>query len=173
MMTTPDAAVEATKKSGEEPVNVHYDIRLPDLPWSRRIQIPVIAAAVYSMIRMLGPTLRYEVLGWQHAEGVYAAKKQCILASWHRVIIPVVWWYRNHGVVVMNTTAFDGQWTRKVIEWLGYGTAQGSSLRGGMRGLAVIARRLGEGLGCAVTIYGPRGPRDVAKAGPAMLARKS
>jgi len=50
MMTTPDAAVEAVKKSGEEPVNVHYDIRLPDLPWSRRIQIPIIAAAVYSVI---------------------------------------------------------------------------------------------------------------------------
>ncbi len=74
-MSTPDAAVEATKKSEQEAVNVHYDTRLPDLSWSRRIQIPIIAAAVYSVIRMLGPTLRYEVLGWQHAERVYAAKK--------------------------------------------------------------------------------------------------
>jgi hypothetical protein len=173
MMTTPDAAVEATKKSEQEPVNAHYDIRLPDLPWSRRIQIPIIAAAVYSVIRMLGPTLRYEVLGWQHAERVYAAKKQCIWTFWHRVIIPIVWWYRNHGVVVMNTTAFDGQWTRKVIEWLGFGTAQGSSSRGGLRGLAVMARRLEEGLDCAFTIDGPRGPRYVAKPGPVMLARKT
>src|SRR6266567_2142864 len=155
MMTTPDAAVDTSKKSEHEPVNVHYDTRLPDLPWSRRIQIPVIAAAVYSVIRMLGPTLRYEVLGWQHAERVYAAKKQCIWAFWHRVIIPVVWWYRNHGVVVMNTTAFDGQWTRKVIEWLGYGTAQGSSTRGGLRGLAVMAERLEQGRDVAFTFYGP------------------
>ena len=154
-------------------VSAHYDTRLPELPWSRRIQIPIIAAAVYSVIRTLGPTLRYEVLGWQHAERVYAAKKQCIWAFWHRVIIPVVWWYRNHGVVVMNTTAFDGQWTRKVIEWLGYGTAQGSSSRGGLRGLAVMARRLEEGVDCAFTIDGPRGPRYVAKPGPVMLARKS
>jgi lysophospholipid acyltransferase (LPLAT)-like uncharacterized protein len=172
-MTTPDGAVEAKKKSGEEAVNVHYDIRLPELPWSRRIQIPIIAAAVYSVIRILGPTLRYEVLGWQHAERVYAAKKQCIWAFWHRVIIPIVWWYRNHGVVVMNTTAFDGQWTRKVIEWLGFGTAQGSSSRGGLRGLAVMARRLEEGVDCAFTIDGPRGPRYVAKPGPVMLARKT
>jgi lysophospholipid acyltransferase (LPLAT)-like uncharacterized protein len=173
MMTTPNASVESTKKSGEEPVNVHYDTRLPDLPWSRRVQIPIIAAAVYSVIRMLGPTLRYEVLGWQRAERVYAAKKQCIWAFWHRVIIPVAWWRRNHGVVVMNTTAFDGQWTRKVIEWLGFGTAQGSSSRGGLRGLAVMARRLEEGLDCAFTIDGPRGPRYVAKPGPVMLARKT
>jgi lysophospholipid acyltransferase (LPLAT)-like uncharacterized protein len=173
MMPTPDAAAGAANKTGQEPVNVHYDTRLPDLPWSRRIQIPVIAAAVFSVIRTLGPTLRYEVLGWQHAERVYAAKKQCIWAFWHRVIIPIVWWYRNHGVVVMNTTAFDGQWTRKVIEWLGYGTAQGSSSRGGLRGLAVMARRLEEGFDCAFTIDGPRGPRYVAKPGPVMLARKS
>src|SRR5260370_9522379 len=81
-MTTTDAAVEATKKSEQEPVNAHYDTRLPDLPWSRRVQIPIIAAAVYSVIRTLGPTLRYEVLGWQHAERVHASGKRCIWAFW-------------------------------------------------------------------------------------------
>jgi lysophospholipid acyltransferase (LPLAT)-like uncharacterized protein len=173
MKTTTDATVEATKKSGEEPVNAHYDTRLPDLPWSRRIQIPIIAAAVYSVIRTLGPTLRYEVLGWHHAERVHASGKRCIWAFWHRIIIPIVWWHRYHGVVVMNTTAFDGQWTRKVIEWLGFGTAQGSSSRGGLRGLAVMGRRLHEGVDCAFTIDGPRGPRYVAKPGPVLLARKT
>jgi len=173
MMTTPKASADAGKESGEEAVNAHYDTRLPDLTWSRRIQIPFIAAAVYSVIRTLGPTLRYEVLGWQHAERVYASKHRIIWAFWHRVIIPIVWWHRNKGVVVMNTTAFDGQWTRKVIEWLGFGTAQGSSSRGGLRGLAVMARRLEEGVDCAFTIDGPRGPRYVAKPGPVMLARKT
>src|SRR5207245_7282437 len=75
-MTTPNTAVEATKKSEQDAVNVHYDTRLPDLPRSRRIQIPIIAAAVYSVIRVLGPTLRYEVLGWRDDEPVYAAKEQ-------------------------------------------------------------------------------------------------
>ena len=123
---------DSAQKIPADPIGAHYDTRLPDLPWSRRIQIPFIAAAVYSVIRILGPTLRYEVLGWQNAERVYASGKRCIWAFWHRVIIPIVWWQRNHGVVVMNTTAFDGQWTRKVIEWLGFGTAQGSSSRGGL-----------------------------------------
>jgi lysophospholipid acyltransferase (LPLAT)-like uncharacterized protein len=180
-MTTQGAAEGSLHESGHEPgketareaVSAHYDTRLPKLPWSRRAQIPLIAAAVYSVIRTLGPTLRYEVLGWQHAERVYASGKQCVWAFWHRVIIPIAWWRRNHGVVVMNTTAFDGQWTRKVIEWLGFGTAQGSSSRGGLRGLAVMAKRLEEGLDCAFTIDGPRGPRYVAKPGPVMLARKT
>src|SRR5260370_34035079 len=145
MMTTPDAAIEATKKSEQDAVNAHYDTRLPDLPWSRRIQIPLIAAAVYSVIRTLGPTLRYEVLGWQHAERVYAAKKQCIWAFWHRVIIPVAWWRRKCGVGVMNTTPFAGQSPPKVTAWLVYLPPQQSPSRGGLRGLAVMARRLEEG----------------------------
>ncbi len=169
MSTTPETAGDAPQQS----VSAHYDTRLPELPWSRRIQIPLIAAAVYSVIRILGPTLRYEVHGWQNADRVHASGKRCIWAFWHRVILPIVWWHRNHGVVVMNTTAFDGRWTRKVIEWLGFGTAQGSSSRGGLRGLAVMARRLEEGLDCAFTIDGPRGPRYVAKPGPVMLARKT
>src|SRR5207253_9755310 len=109
MMTTPDAAVDTSKKSEHEPVNVHYDTRLPDLPWSRRIQIPIIAAALYSVIRMLGPTLRYEVLGWQHAEQGYAAKKQCIGPFCHRVISPVGGWPRNVAAVVRNRTAWHGR----------------------------------------------------------------
>src|SRR3989440_6567481 len=163
MMTTPDAAVDTSKKSEHEPVNVHYDTRLPDLPWSRRIQIPIIAAAVYSVIRTLGPTLRYEVLGWQHAERVYASRKQCVWAFWHRIIIPILWWHRNHGVVVMNTTAFDGQWTRRVIEWLGFGTAQGSSSRGGLRGLAGGGPGFGGRGGWGFTVFGARARRDLAK----------
>jgi lysophospholipid acyltransferase (LPLAT)-like uncharacterized protein len=162
------------KVAGEvKPVGLHYDTRLPDLPWSRRMQIPLIAAAVFSVIRALGPTLRFEVLGWQRVESVQATGKRCIWAFWHRVILPAAWWWRKRGIVVLNTTAFDGQWTRKVIEWLGFGTAQGSSSRGGLRGLAEMARRLEEGKDCAFTIDGPRGPRYVAKPGPVMLARKT
>ncbi|GAC1661555.1 MAG: hypothetical protein NVS9B4_13930 [Candidatus Acidiferrum sp.] len=157
----------------EEIPNIHYDTRLPKLKWSRRIQIPIIAAAVYTVIRLLGPTLRYEALGVQNFEQVQDSGKRCIWAFWHRVMIPVVWIARHRGVVVMNTVAFDGQWTRKVVEWLGFGTAQGSSSRGGLRALAVMAQRLGEGVDCAFTIDGPRGPRYVAKPGPVMLARKT
>jgi lysophospholipid acyltransferase (LPLAT)-like uncharacterized protein len=160
-------------QSGEiqESISAHYDTRLPKLPWTRRIQIPIIAAVVYSVIRVLGPTLRFETLGQQRIEKLWAAKQPCIWAFWHRVILPMAWFGRNRGIVVMNTTAFDGQWTRKVIERLGFATAQGSSSRGGLRGLQVMAQRIAAGIDCAFTIDGPRGPRYVAKVGPVLLAR--
>lgn len=166
-METPDIQGQESQQA----VSPHYDTRLPNLPRSRRIQIPIIAALVYTVIRVLGPTLRFEVLGRSTVEQLYAVRQPCIWAFWHRVILPISWFARNRGIVVMNTTAFDGQWTRKVIERLGFGTAQGSSSRGGLRGLQVMAQRISEGLDCGFTIDGPRGPRYVAKVGPVLLAR--
>ncbi len=168
-----DAAKSAEETEGQQQVGAHYDTRLPELSRWRRWQIPVIAGVGYSLVRAIGPTLRYELLGWEHAERVYAAGKRCIWSFWHRAIFSVMWRGRHRGVVVMNSTNFDGQWTRRVIERLGYGTAQGSSTRGGLKGLVVMAQRLEEGVDVAFTIDGPRGPRYVAKPGPVLLARRT
>src|SRR6266446_6820920 len=156
-----------------EPVSSLYDTRLPQLSCWRRMQIPLIASAVITIIRVLGPTLRFEELGMHHYRQSRARGEPVISAFWHRCIISATWYWRNGGAVVMNTTNFDGQWTRRVIEHFGFGTAQGSSTRGGLRGLAVMAQRLEEGFDAAFTIDGPRGPRYVANPGPVMLARKT
>jgi lysophospholipid acyltransferase (LPLAT)-like uncharacterized protein len=147
-------------------------IPMPKLSRWRRMQIPIIAAAVYSVIRLIGPTLRVEIVGIQHAAQIRDKSNAGIGVFWHRCIFPAAWIWRNRGVVVMNTVNFDGQWTRKVIEWLGFGTAQGSSSRGGMAGLTALAQKLGEGKHVAFTVDGPRGPRYVAKPGPVILARR-
>jgi lysophospholipid acyltransferase (LPLAT)-like uncharacterized protein len=166
-------AAKSTEEREEQRLGVHYDTRLRPLTRWQRAQIPVIAWAVYRLVRSLGPTLRFEVLGWQHVERIHAAGRRIIWPFWHRSILPITWWARHRGIVVMNSTNFDGQWTRRVIERLGYGTAQGSSTRGGLRGLAVMAQRLEQGLDVAFTIDGPRGPRYVAKPGPVLLARRT
>jgi lysophospholipid acyltransferase (LPLAT)-like uncharacterized protein len=164
-----------TPKSGSEEVmsSLHYDVREPKYSLWRRAQIPLIAGGVYSVVRTVGPTLRYEILGWQHAERAYEQGKRLILTFWHCAIFGIMWWTRNRGIVVMNSTNFDGQWMRRVIERLGYGTAQGSSTRGGLRGLATMAQQMEAGRDVAFTIDGPRGPRFVAKPGPVMLARRT
>ena len=153
---------------------IHYDTRLPKLTFLQRLQVPMIGWIVWGVIRILGPTIRFEVLGGQQAGRHYRPDKgPYIYAFWHRCIIGGMWYFRNRGGVVLNTTNFDGQWTRRVIERLGYGTAQGSSTRGGLRGLAVMAKRLEDGFDSAFSIDGPRGPKYVAKPGPVMLARRS
>lgn len=167
---------EQTKTDPESPEKqllVHYDTRPPKLTPFQRALIPIIGWVVWAVIRVLGPTIRFEVIGGRDAGRDYRPGAPFIYAFWHRSIVSATWYFRNRGGVLMNTTNFDGQWTRRVIERLGYGTAQGSSTRGGLRGLAVMAKKLEEGFDSGFTIDGPRGPRYVAKPGPVMLARRS
>jgi len=133
----------------------------------------VIAWVVYWVIRLVGPTLRVEIIGVHNAIQIRDTGEPGIGAFWHRCIFPAVWIWRNRGIVVMNTVNFDGQWTRRVIERLGFGTAQGSSTRGAIEGLTIMGKRLEEGKHVAFTIDGPHGPRYVAKPGPVILARRS
>lgn len=162
------------EEHAQDRVLVHYDTRLPQLSRWQRMQIPLIAWAVLAVMRVLGPMLRFEVLGGQKIGCDYRPDLPSnVYAFWHRCIFAATWYFRNRGAVLLNTTNFDGQWTRRVIERLGYTTAQGSSTRGGLKGLAVMAKRLEEGVDAAFTIDGPRGPRYIAKPGPVMLARRT
>ena len=137
------------------------------------MQIPVIAWVAYWFVRLIGPTLRSEIVGVHNAVQIRDQREPAIGAFWHRCIFPAIWIWRNRGIVVLNTVNFDGQWTRRVIERLGFGTAQGSSTRGAIEGLTVMAQRLEEGRHVAFTIDGPRGPRYVAKPGPVILGRRT
>src|SRR5215472_1820774 len=150
-----------------------FEARPPELSFWRRLQIPIIAGAVYSFIRLLGPTIRYEVIGVHNAIQIRNSGEPGIGAFWHRCILSALWIWRERGIVVLNTVNFDGQWTRRVIEPLGFGTVQGSSTRGGVEGLTMMAERLEKGKHVAFTIDGPRGPRYVAKPGPVILARRT
>jgi len=150
-----------------------FTVRPPQLSRWRRMQIPLIAAVAYVFVRLLGPTLRVEMIGIHNAVQIRDKGEPAIGAFWHRCIFPAIWIWRGRGIVVLNTVNFDGQWTRRVIERLGFGTAQGSSTRGAIEGLTVMARRLQEGRHVAFTIDGPRGPRYIAKPGPVILARRT
>ncbi len=150
-----------------------FDARPPELSRWRRMQIPVIAWAVYWVMRLIGPTLRVEMVGVQNAVQIREAGEAAIGTFWHRCIFSAIWVWRKRGIVVLNTVNFDGQWTRRVIERLGFGTAQGSSTRGAIEGLTIMAGRLEEGKHVALTIDGPRGPRYVAKPGAVILARRT
>ena len=146
---------------------------MPQLSRWRRMQIPIFAWAVYWFIRLLGPTLRVEVVGVHNAVQIRSGGEPGIGVFWHQCILSAAWIWRNRGVVVLNTVNFDGQWTRRVIERLGFGTAQGSSTRGGVEGIAAMAQALEAGRNVALTIDGPRGPRYVAKPGAVILARRT
>jgi lysophospholipid acyltransferase (LPLAT)-like uncharacterized protein len=136
----------------------------------QRLQASTIAAVASPLIGALCRTLSWKIEGTEHYEAVVRAGRQPILAFWHGRILPATWYFRNRGIVVITSQNFDGEWIARIIRRFGYGTARGSSSRGGVRALVQMRRDLAEGRPVAFTIDGPRGPARIAQAGVVWLA---
>ena len=130
----------------------------------------LISATATPLIRGLGATYRWRVDGYEHYESIVASGKQPIFAFWHGRILPATLFWKNRGIVVITSQNFDGEWIAGIIRRFGYGTARGSSSRGGARALVQLRRDLTDGKPAAFTIDGPRGPAKVAQAGAVFLA---
>jgi lysophospholipid acyltransferase (LPLAT)-like uncharacterized protein len=129
--------------------------------------------AFHSLIASVGPTLRWELRGGEHLERLYGAGRLAIWNFWHNQIFYATWFWRRRGIVVMTSRSFDGEYIARFIQRFGYGASRGSSTRGGSRALISQIRAMRAGFDAAFTIDGPKGPRYVAKPGPALLARKT
>ncbi len=140
---------------------------------SRRIKISFVAWLGYWALRLIGGSVRWESAGSEHLEEIYRADARAIFTCWHGRIFPATWYWRNRGIVVMTSLNFDGEAIARTIKKLGYGAARGSSSRGGLRALAGMVQEVRNGNDVGFTIDGPRGPRYIAKQGPAILARKT
>lgn len=122
------------------------------------------------MMRALGSTYRWRVDGLQHYESIVASGKQPIFAFWHGRILSATLFWKHRGIVVITSQNFDGEWIAGIIRRFGYGTARGSTSRGGARALVQLRRDLADGRPAAFTLDGPRGPARVAQPGAAFLA---
>jgi len=127
----------------------------------------------YFAITLVGWTVRWQSECDSHLDGIYKSGHRAIFTFWHGRIFPATYYWRNRGIVVMTSQNRDGEAIAQCIERFGFGTARGSSSRGGFRALAEMARMIRRGRDAAFTIDGPRGPRYIAKQGPVLLALKT
>ena len=93
------------------------------------------------------------------------------MAFWHGRILPATYYFRRRGIVVITSENFDGEWIAGIIERFGYGTARGSTSRGGRRALLQLTRDMAAGKPAGFTLDGPRGPAQVAQPGAIWLAK--
>jgi lysophospholipid acyltransferase (LPLAT)-like uncharacterized protein len=94
-----------------------------------------------------------------------------IMAFWHGRILSATYFFRRRGIVVITSENFDGEWIAGIIERFGYGTARGSTTRGGRKALRQLTRDMAAGRPAGFTIDGPRGPARVAQPGAVWLAK--
>ena len=136
----------------------------------KRLQAAAIAGLGYPLINALGHTLRWRVEGLQHLEAIRASGRQPVMAFWHGRILPATFYFRRRGIVVITSENFDGEWIARIIERFGYGTARGSTSRGGRKAILQLVRDMKAGRPAGFTLDGPRGPARVAQAGAVWLA---
>ena len=153
--------------------NLEDDRSVRKFSLRERISLWLITWSGYLFIRLIGPTLRFNVVrepdclsdGWGAPNGIWC--------FWHRCVIPAGYRFRGKQVAVMISRSFDGEYIARILARLGYRPVRGSSSRGAVGALMGMRRELEDGHPAVFTIDGPRGPRYVAKPGPVMLAKKT
>jgi lysophospholipid acyltransferase (LPLAT)-like uncharacterized protein len=135
-----------------------------------RVEAAAIAAVGYPLINLLGHTLRWRVDGLEHLDAILASGRQPVMAFWHGRILPATFYFRRSGIVVITSENFDGEWIARIIERFGYGTARGSTTRGGRKAMLQLVRDMKRGKPAGFTIDGPKGPARVAQPGAVWLA---
>ena len=141
--------------------------------WLKRAELALIAGLGYPLINALGHTLRWRVEGLEHLDSIAASGRQPVMAFWHGRILPATFYFRRRGIVVITSENFDGEWIARIIERFGYGTARGSTTRGGQKALIQLVREMKTGKPAGFTLDGPRGPAKVAQPGAVWLARRT
>ncbi len=140
------------------------------LTLAQRFKAASIATVGYPIVALIGRTLRWTVEGREHLDAVAASGRQPIFAFWHGRILPATYFFRRRGIVVITSENFDGEWIAQIIKRFGYGTARGSTSRGGKRALLQLVRDMQAGKPAGFTLDGPRGPAKIAQPGAVWLA---
>jgi lysophospholipid acyltransferase (LPLAT)-like uncharacterized protein len=117
------------------------------------------------------PTMRCVREGTEHFLEFRRQKTPIIFVFWHGQLLPLVYYHRNEGIVVLVSDHSDGEYITQVIHRHGFGTARGSSTRGGVKGLKGVVRAARQGKDLAFTPDGPRGPRHEFKMGALVAAQ--
>jgi len=141
--------------------------------WAKRAQIAAIAGLGYPLINALGHTLQWRVEGLEHYDAIIASGRQPVMAFWHGRILPATYYFRRRGIVVITSENFDGEWIARIIERFGFGTARGSSSRGGLKAMLQLVRDMERGKPAGFTLDGPRGPARAAQPGAIWLAQRT
>jgi lysophospholipid acyltransferase (LPLAT)-like uncharacterized protein len=136
----------------------------------QHLQAAAIAAVGTPVIEALGATYHWLEAGAEHLRKLERDGRQPIFAFWHGRVLAATLYFRDRGIIVITSENFDGEWIARIIRKFGYGTARGSTSRGGVRALIQLKRDMAAGSPAAFTVDGPRGPARVAQPGVIWLA---
>ncbi len=143
-----------------------------EFTFKQRVLLWLVTWIGYLGIRLICPTLRW-IVSIEEGGPRVPDPERIIYVFWHRAVFMATYFYRKHGIRVMTSSSFDGEYIARIIEKFGYKAVRGSSTRGAVRALLGMHTEVEAGHSVAFTIDGPKGPLYVAKPGPVLLARNT
>lgn len=122
---------------------------------------------LFVVLRLLTATYRVRVLGPDEPG------HPVVYAFLHGRQLPLFRYRRRPGMAVLSSLSRDGRLQAGILRRLGFTVLDGSSTRGGARGLAAMIRCVKRGLDAAFAVDGPKGPYGEPKAGVLSVARRA
>ncbi len=140
------------------------------LHWLRDAVAPRLSVRLYKAYFAL---VRKDIQGWDEHVTPWLKKGPVIFAHFHgddlALLCPFAW----TGFTIMVSKSKDGDLLDLILRRLGYTTVRGSSRKGGLEALKMMAEILKGGRSVILTVDGPTGPRGVVKHGCVTLAKWS
>src|SRR2546421_7471186 len=130
----------AARDADERVARAYRFADLSGYTFRQRLAIRAADLAFYLVIRLLGPTVRFKVEGWEHWEAATRGGGLPIYTFWHDRIFLTLYFWRRRRIVVMTSRSFDGEYIARFIQRFGCGAVRGSSTRGGAVALVEMAR---------------------------------
>jgi lysophospholipid acyltransferase (LPLAT)-like uncharacterized protein len=146
---------------------------LAKYPFGERMVIRLADLGFYTIIGILGRTIRWETRGLERLEATEADGRTPIFCLWHNRLFAGTYFLRGRGIVVITSQSRDGEYIARFLKRFGFGTVRGSSTRGGVKALVEMIRLMRSGHAMAFTVDGPKGPAQEAKSGAVLLAKKT
>jgi lysophospholipid acyltransferase (LPLAT)-like uncharacterized protein len=133
----------------------------------------VVSALGTGLLNSILATCRVSTEGEENFRRFWDAGKPVVFVLWHGRLIPCTYHHRGQGVVTLISQHRDGEYITGVVDRWGYTAVRGSSSRGGLEALRELIRWVRRGRSLAITPDGPRGPREVMKPGPVLIAQRT
>ena len=140
-------------------------------PRGADLKTRLIAGAGGGLLSALLDTCRVEQQGTENFERFHQEGRAVVFVLWHGRLLPCTYWNRHQRLVTLVSQHRDGEYIARIVERWGYTAVRGSSSRRAAGALRELVRHVRAGRSLAVTPDGPRGPRQVMKAGALLAAQ--
>lgn len=134
-----------------------------------RVVPPLSKGLIYFLLRFM----RTELHGEEYPRVFWERRQGIVFSLWHEQLLLMPAVYRGPGLTALASLSKDGEIISSVLKRFHIGTVRGSSSRHGLAALKEMVKLSQDGNDLVITPDGPRGPRQVVKAGIAQLARLS